>query len=254
LISIFIIYIITQDPLIEEDKTNLGYSYKVINTYPHDPEAFTQGLVIDNGTLYEGTGLNGKSSIRIVDLETGNVSRIKYLPFKFFGEGVTVMGEWIFQITWKSHEAFVYDKISLKMVDSFSISSEGWGLTHNGSHLILSDGTSTLYFLNSTTFNIIKKITVTDNGANITRINELEYIKGQIYGNIWQTDYIAIIDPEQGNVTGWINLEGIQNQLDYTPSIDVLNGIAYDKTSDKIYVTGKRWPNLFEIELVRSEQ
>ena len=250
ILSLSILHGITHKPLIEEAETKTEYSYRIINKYPHDPEAFTQGLVFDNGTLYEGTGLNGKSSVRVVDLKTGNVSKIKLLPQKYFGEGITVIDDRLIQITWRSREAFVYDKISLKRVDFFQISTEGWGLTHNGSHLIISDGTSTLYYLNSTTYNTVKKVTVTDNGKNITKINELEFINGKIYANIWQTDLIVIIDPEQGNVTGWINLEGIQEYLDHTDSIDVLNGIAYDKENDKIYVTGKLWPNLFEIRLI----
>ena len=249
-LSLFIIYGITQRPLINETETKIEYSYKIINKYPHDPEAFTQGLVFENGTLYEGTGLNGRSSVRIVDLESGNVSMIKFLPRKYFGEGITVIDDRLIQITWRSREAFVYDKISLERLDSFRISTEGWGLTHNGSHLILSDGTSTLYFLNSTTYNIVKMVTVTDNGFEVTRINELEFIEGNIFANIWQTDLIAIIEPLDGNVTGWLNLEGLQIHLDYTDSIDVLNGIAYDKEEDKIYVTGKLWPNLFEIRLI----
>lgn len=248
IISFFIIYGILQ-PLNKESESKTDYAYTIIRKYPHDPKAFTQGLVFDNGTLYEGTGLHGRSSVRIVDLVTGNVSKMKLLPHKFFGEGITVIDDRLIQITWKSREVFVYDKISLERLDSFEISTEGWGLTHNGSHLILSDGTSTLYFLDSTTYKVVNKVTVTDNGVNITRINELEYIKGKIYANIWQTDLIAIIDPEQGNITGWIDLEGLKDQLDYSTSIDVLNGIAYDRENDRIYVTGKLWPNLFEIRL-----
>jgi len=253
-LSILITYIVIQDSLVEDNEIKSEFSYKVISTYPHDPEAFTQGLVLDDGVLFEGTGLYGKSSIRVVDLETGNVSLIKNLPYSFFGEGITVIDDRIIQITWKSHIAFVYDKDTLELIDSFKLDSEGWGLTHNESHLILSDGSSILYFLNSTTYKVLGEVTVSNDGIPLTYINELEYIKGKVYANIWQTNYIAEIDPASGNITGWIDLEGIQSYLDYNKSIDVLNGIAYDSENDKIYVTGKLWPNLFQIELSRLQQ
>ena len=174
---------------------------------------------------------------------------IKILPYRYFGEGITVIDNRIIQLTWKSHEAFVYDQETLEQVDTFNINSDGWGLTKNEKSLILSDGTSTLYFLNSMNYSVERKVFVSNNGIPIERINELEYIKGKVYANIWQTNRIVIIDPNNGNVTGWLNLDGIQEYLDYTTSIDVLNGIAYNQENDKIYITGKFWPNLFEIEL-----
>lgn len=244
-----ILFTFIQETFVGEKGTVPIFSFKVINKYPHDPEAFTQGLVIDKGILYESTGLNGKSSLRVVNLETGNISLIKILPYRYFGEGITVIDNRIIQLTWKSHEAFVYDQETLEQVDTFNINSDGWGLTKNEKSLILSDGTSTLYFLNSMNYSVERKVFVSNNGIPIERINELEYIKGKVYANIWQTNRIVIIDPNNGNVTGWLNLDGIQEYLDYTTSIDVLNGIAYNQENDKIYITGKFWPNLFEIEL-----
>jgi glutamine cyclotransferase len=229
------------------------YTYKVINEYPHDPEAFTQGLVYENGVLYEGTGLHNHSSLRKVDLKTGTILKIYELPDTYFGEGITLYKNKIFQITWKSGTALVYDKDTFEIITQFKYSTEGWGITHDGKKLIMSDGTSYIRFRNFETFEEIGKIHVLDNGTPITQLNELEYINGHIYANVWQTDNIAIIDPDTGKVTSWINLEGLLPPEERTVQTDVLNGIAYHAPADRLFVTGKKWPKLYEIQLVPSE-
>ena len=225
------------------------YSYQITNKYPHDPTAFTQGLVYHNGHFYEGTGLRGQSTLRITEPETGEIIQSINLAAEYFGEGITILDDQIYQLTWRSHTAFTYT-LELTQIETWSIPDEGWGLTHNGTHLIMSDGTATLSYIDPDTYTITDTITVTHQGTEITRINELEYIEGYIYANIWQTDQIAIINPETGTVESWIDLTGLQDHLDTTTGIDVLNGIAYDTENQRIYVTGKRWPNLFQIKLV----
>jgi len=226
------------------------YSYSIVNTYPHDPDAFTQGLVFDDGVLYEGTGLYGQSSLRRVELETGDTLQIRELSDQFFGEGITVCGERIIQLTWQSHIGFVYDKDSFELLPGFNYSTEGWGITHDGTRLIMSDGTSTLHFLDPQTFEEIGRVEVFDDDGPVTRLNELEYVQGEVYANVWQTDRIAMIAPETGRVVGWIELEGLLSEEDRSQPVDVLNGIAYDAQTDRLFVTGKLWPKLFEIELI----
>ena len=229
------------------------YSYKIVNTYPHDDEAFTQGLVFENDVVYEGTGLHGKSSLRKSDMETGRVLQSYELPAQYFGEGITVFQDIIIQLTWKSNTGFVYDKNSFRLLRDFAYATEGWGLTHDGERLIMSDGTSTLYFLDPETFSVIGNIEVLNNDTPIEKLNELEYINGQIYANIWQTDHIAIINPQSGQVSGWIDLSGLLSSQYPSEPVDVLNGIAYDTVNDRLLVTGKLWPRLFEIKLVAVE-
>ena len=226
------------------------FSYNVINTYPHDPQAFTQGLVIDGGTLYEGTGQYGRSTLRRVQLETGEVLQQHMLPANVFGEGITVFGNRIVQLTWQSHLGYVYDRASFAELQTFTYPTEGWGITDDGKQLIMSDGTATLRFLDPQTFTELRAITVSDPTGPIHRLNELEYIDGQIYANVWMTDRIARIDPQTGNVTAWIDLTGLLSPADRTPETNVLNGIAYDADAKRLYVTGKLWPKLFEIKLV----
>jgi len=226
------------------------YTYKVVNTYPHDRSAFTEGLVFEDGVLYEGTGLHGYSTLRRVRLETGEILQIRELPPQYFGEGLTIYGNKIIQLTWQSHIGLVYDKYSFKLLQEFSYPDEGWGITYDGRHLIMSDGTSTLHFLDPETFEEISQIKVSANDIPVTRINELEYIQGEIYANIWQTERIARIDPLTGQVIGWIDLKGILSPEDDSETVDVLNGIAYDAKNDRLFVTGKFWPKLFEIELM----
>jgi glutamine cyclotransferase len=226
------------------------YSYNIVNTYPHDRDAFTQGLVFENGVLYEGTGLLGHSTLRRVELETGDILQIRELSDQFFGEGITIYGDEIIQLTWQSHIGFVYDKNSFELLQEFSYSTEGWGITHDGTRLIMSDGTSTLHFLDPQTFEEIGHVEVFDANGAVTRLNELEYVQGEIYANVWQTDWVARIAPETGRVVGWIDLGGLLSAEDLSQPVDVLNGIAYDAQTDRLFVTGKLWPKLFEIELI----
>jgi glutamine cyclotransferase len=229
------------------------YTYKVVHTYPHDRNAFTQGLVFENSVLYEGTGLRGRSTLRRVELETGNILQMHELPAQFFGEGVTLYGNKIIQLTWQSNVGFVCDKDSFELLQEFHYPTEGWGITHDGKRFIMSDGTSILHFLDPETLEEISRVEVYDNHGPVTRLNELEYVQGEIYANIWQTDRIARIVPQTGQVIGWIDLKGLLSAEDRSEPVDVLNGIAYDAKNDRLFVTGKLWPKLFEIELVSLE-
>jgi glutamine cyclotransferase len=229
------------------------YTYDVVNTYPHDHDAFTQGLVFENGFLYEGTGLYGESTLRRVELETGGILQIRELPDQFFGEGITIYGNRVIQLTWQSNVGFVYDRNSFELLQEFNCSTEGWGITHDGTRLIMSDGTSTLHFLDPQTFEEIGQLAVFADDDPVTKLNELEYVQGEIYANVWQTDRIARIAPGTGTVVGWIDLEGLLTAEDLTEPVDVLNGIAYDADTDRLFVTGKLWPELFEIDLISPE-
>jgi glutamine cyclotransferase len=226
------------------------YGYKVVNTFAHDPNAFTQGLVWENGYLYEGTGLAGRSTLRKVELESGKVVQSINLPVKYFGEGITIFKDKIIQLTYLSNVGFVYDKSTFNLLREFNYPTEGWGITHDGKRLIMSDGTPTLHFLDPQTFKEISSVDVYYNNNLLWDINELEFIDGRIYANIWQTDRIAIIEPKTGQVTGLVELGGLLTGQDRTKNVNVLNGIAYDPTSHRIFVTGKFWPKLFEIKLV----
>lgn len=225
-------------------------TYKVINSFDHDRKVFTQGLVFDDGFLYEGTGLYGNSQLRKVELETGKVLQTYKLPNEFFGEGITIYGDKIIQLTFRSNVGFVYDKNSFKLLRKFNYPTEGWGITHNGTHLIMSDGTPMLYFLDPQTFEQIHKIEVREQETPVWGLNELEYIEGQIYANIWPTERIARISPDTGQVIGWIDMTGLLTGQDHNEPVDVLNGIAYDPTNKRLFVTGKFWPKLFEIKLI----
>jgi glutamine cyclotransferase len=226
------------------------YDYKIVKVFPHDPEAFTQGLVFHQGALYEGTGLSGKSTLRKVDPKTGRILKMVQLPDQYFGEGITLWEDKIIQLTWRSGVGLVYDRETFRLLKRFNFFTEGWGITHDGKQLIMSDGTSFLYFWDPDSFKEIKRIQVQDRGIPITRLNELEYIKGEIFANVYLTDRIVRISPQTGRVTGWIDLRGLLSAKDQTRPVDVLNGIAYDARKDRILVTGKYWPNLFEIRLV----
>lgn len=234
----------------EQTPTNSGlptlYTYDIKNKYPHDNTAFTQGLVIDNGVLFESTGKYGSSSLRRVNLENGNVQQQVLLPIQYFGEGLTVVNDTLVQLTWKSNTGFIYDKETFRLLGNFSYSTQGWGLTYNGRELILSDGTSNVYFLDPVTFQKIRQINVYDGNTTVTNINELEYVNGDLYANIWLQQKIAIINPQIGMVKGWIDLTGIyqSNNID-----KVLNGIAYDSQTNKLFITGKDWPNLYQITI-----
>ncbi len=219
----------------------------VVNTYPHDPDAFTQGLVALNGELFEGTGRNGASSLRRVALETGEVLQRRNLGALYFGEGITVMNEHIYQLTWQSQIGFVYDRATFDLQKTFFLPGEGWGITHDDTHLIVSDGTPFLRFLDPETLAEVKRITVTEDGMPLERLNELEYVNGEVWANVWYTDFIVRIDPATGNVVGKLDLSGLHMQRG---ADDVLNGIAWDPTAERLFVTGKLWSALYEVEVV----
>jgi|WetSurMetagenome_2_1015567.scaffolds.fasta_scaffold03893_8 glutaminyl-peptide cyclotransferase len=220
------------------------YTYKIIKIYPHSTTAFTEGLVFDNGILYESTGKS--SSLRRVDLESGGVQKEVNLPEEFFGEGLAVINDSLVQLTWQNHVGFVYDKATFDLLGNFTYSTEGWGLTYDGNHLIMSDGSSNLFFLNPITFQKMGQISVHDGNMSVTNINELEYVNGDVYANIWLQEKIAIINPNNGQVKGWIDLTGLYKS---TIPDDVLNGIAYDTQTSRLFVTGKDWPNLYQITI-----
>ena len=225
------------------------YGYRVVRSYPHDPKAFTQGLQYVDGFLYEGTGLNGRSSIRKVTLETGEVVQRRDVARAYFGEGITVWNTDLIQLTWESHVAFVYDKETFAPRRTFTYAGEGWGLTHDGTSLIMSDGTDQLRLLDPLTFAERRRIKVTAGGTPLRHLNELEYMKGEILANVWMTDSVVRVSPETGRVTGYIDLRGLLTPAERA-SVDVLNGIAYDEKGDRLFVTGKLWPWVFEIQIV----
>lgn len=228
------------------------YGYQIVKAYPHDPMAFTQGLIYRDGFLYESTGLNGRSTLRKVRPETGEVLEQVMLGQQYFGEGLTDWGGQLLQLTWRSNLGFVYDLPTLEVTRTFAYKGEGWGLTHDSASLIMSDGTARLRFLDPTTFEEIGGYTVLDGGSPVANLNELEYIRGELYANVWQTDRLVIIAPATGQVTGWVDLSGLLTDADGPVPVDaVLNGIAYDSVGDRLFVTGKLWPKLFEIKLVR---
>ena len=241
-------------------KTNAGtvpvYSYEIVKTYPHDPKAFTQGLVVHNGFFYEGTGGyrnsdDHSSSLRKVEIESGKVLQKVDLADDYFGEGITIFNGKIYQLTWQENTAFVYDLNNFALLQRFNYNGEGWGLTHDGQNLIMSDGTHVLRFLNPENFERIRTITVLDEkNKPVLKLNELEYVKGEIWANIWQEGWIARIDPATGKLVGRINLEKLADeQMDKDEKADVLNGIAYDEASDRIFITGKKWRKVFEIKI-----
>lgn len=222
-------------------------AYDVVRSFPHDPEAFTQGLIYRDGFLFESTGLNGRSSLRKVRLETGEVVQSTRLDTRYFAEGLTDWHNRLVQLTYTTNVAFVYDLRSFALENTFTYSGEGWGLTHDDRRLIMSDGTARLRFLDPETYRETGSITVTAEGRPLDQLNELEMVKGQVYANVWQTNRIAIIQPASGQVTGWIDLTGLLPAG--SAGHDVLNGIAYDAARDRLFVTGKLWPRLFEIRL-----
>ena len=224
----------------------VSYKYHVAATYPHDTSAFTQGLDYDSGFLYESTGGFGSSSLRRVNLETGEVLQQIWLMDNYFGEGLAVVDGSLVQLTWTNGIGFVYDKETLALRSNFSYSTEGWGLTYDGKRLIMSDGSSNLYFLDPETFQRVSQVTVRDGNTTVTELNELEYLNGDVYANIWHQQKIAIINPQTGQVKGWIDLAGIYQPQSFE---DVLNGIAYDEAGGRLFVTGKNWPNIYQITL-----
>ena len=223
---------------------------EVVAIYPHDPDAFTQGLYFENGFLFEGTGRRGQSYLRRVELETGTVLQETALPSEYFGEGIAAFGDRIYQLTWTSGTGFIYGKQSFEVESQFSYSREGWGLTGDGTHLIMSDGSEYLYFLDPQSFELERQIEVRDASGPVRRLNELEYIKGHIFANVWYTNQILKIEPESGQVVGRLDLSDLVAEVGVTDSEAVLNGIAYDEDRDRVFVTGKLWPKLFEIRML----
>lgn len=229
------------------------YTYTVINTYPHDRTAWTQGLLFDAGVLYEGTGAGQgqlKSVLRKIDLETGAVLQELILDDQYYGEGIVIFGNQLYQLTWQNQTGFIYDKNSFELLRTFTYPTEGWGLTHDGTHLIMSDGSARLTFRDPETLAVVRTVDVHDGNEPVLQLNELEYVQGEIYANIWTTEWIVRISPATGAVTGWIDLTGLLPAADRQGN-EWLNGIAYLADEDRLFVTGKLWPKLFEIKLVR---
>lgn len=222
---------------------------EVVRSFPHDPQAFTQGLDYDGGALFEGTGLYGRSELRRVELETGRVLQRRALPPDLFGEGIAVVGPRVLQLTWQSHLGLVYDKATLAPHGRFKYPTEGWGLAYDGRRLILSDGTARLYFLDPDTFRLLGTLAVRDGGRPVDKLNELECVRGQLFANVWGTDRLARIDPTSGAVTAWVRLDDLWPAAARDRPEAVLNGIAYDADGDRLFVTGKYWPRLYEIRL-----
>jgi glutamine cyclotransferase len=220
-----------------------------VKARPHDTEAFTEGLTFWNGILVESTGLYGQSTLREVDLETGRVIRQVRLDDRYFGEGAAVLGNRIYQLTWKNEKGFIYDAATLERVGEFAYKGEGWGLTTDGRSLIMSDGTQTIRFIDPATFAVTRTIDVLAHGAPVTQLNELEYVKGALYANVWKTEFVLKIDPADGRILGNVSFVGILPGSERTPTTDVMNGIAYDEATGRLFVTGKNWPELYEVRL-----
>lgn len=236
-------------PIAASDGRAQQISYEVVNSYPHDPASFTQGLLWRGGGFYESTGQYGQSKLRRLEFPSGKVLKEISLPPELFGEGLALVEGRLIQLTWKSHRGFVYDLETFRLLQEFSYDTEGWGLTYDGKNLILSDGGSDLFYLDPQTFKPVRKLAVRMNGQPIRELNELEFIDAEIWANVWQTDLILRIDPSTGQVTSFLDLKGILAPSDKTGSEDVLNGIAYDAEHKRIFVTGKLWPRIFEIKL-----
>jgi glutamine cyclotransferase len=264
--GIFFFFFGSNDPELLSDDLPV-YTYEIVRAYPHDRTAFTEGLVFSDGALIEGTGLTGRSTLRMVRLETGEIITLQKLPDEYFGEGVTVSGDTIFQLTEQAGIGFLYDRNTLETRGTFPCPTPGWGLTYDGQHLIASDGSDRLTFIDPANFRPLHQIEVRAGGVPVRNLNELEYIEGEIYANVWPTDRIARISPRTGEVTGWIDLEGILspsdrkavglseiagNEGNFSSSWTCLNGIAYDPEGKRLFVTGKFWPTLYEIRLTLS--
>lgn len=229
------------------------HGYEIVNTWPHDKDAYTQGLVFYKSRLLESTGQEGRSSLRLVEPETGKVLKKVNVPRPYFAEGITFFKGKIYQLTWQHQLGFIYDVESFDKLGEFSYQGEGWGLTNDGGSLILSDGTSRIRFLDPSDFQVTRTISVLDGETPVDRINELEYVHGEIYANIWHKDRVARIEPQSGRVVGWIDLTGLRALSDAKDTEAVLNGLAYDESKDRLYVTGKLWPKLFEIRVKRTD-
>ncbi len=229
------------------------YGYQIVKTYPHDRKAFCQGLAIEGDVLYEGTGRYGRSTLRRIDLNSGKILKSIRLNSKYFGEGISVWGDSVVQLTWKSQFGFIFDKQTLKYRGSFRYTGEGWGVTYDEQHVILSDGSATLRLLDPKTYRVVKQLTVHDRGVRVDKLNELEYVEGEIFANVWDSDLVMRISPETGQVVGRIDLSGLLTSRERRGAEAVLNGIAYDPQKKRLFVTGKFWPKLFEIRLIAKQ-
>ena len=249
----FLLWMLLVSPGAQGQSSSPVQGYQIVHVYPHDREAFTQGLVYQAGYLYESTGRNGKSSVRKVDLPTGQVLERYDLPPEYFGEGLTTWGPKLVQLTWTTGTGFVYDRLSFTLERTFRYAGEGWGLTNDGRQLIMSDGSSSLRFLDPNTFQEVRRLAVTDDaGVKVKNLNELEFVRGEIYANIWYSDSIVRISRDTGKVLGRIDLSDLMDKRKLADPNAVLNGIAYDSKQDRLFVTGKLWPSLFEIKLVQT--
>lgn len=255
MMAVFPIHVRASDAALmsEDARPPAVIDYEVSQRWPHDRGAFTQGLIYRDGFLYESTGLNGRSSLRKVALETGEIVQHETVSKEYFAEGLTDWKNRLIQITWQSKTGFTYDLKSFKRDGQFSYTGEGWGITHDATRLIMSDGTSILRFLDPQTYQPIGTLEVTYQGKPLANLNELEFVRGRIFANVWQSNSIVVIDPANGRVTAQINLAGLLNAEDRSVAVDVLNGIAYDAKHDRLFVTGKLWPTVFEIKLKHTE-
>ena len=239
----------SETPALPSGPTVPTYGPEIVKRYPHDADAYTQGLIYHDGVMYESTGMEGRSSVRRVDLETGQVLKKHDLAQRYFGEGIAIVGDRLYQLTWRAGEGFIYSVPELEPKGTFRYYGEGWGLTTDGTSLIMSNGSHRIVFLDPSDFSVTRTIDVRSGGSRVSQLNELEWVKGEIWANVYMTDQIARIDPTNGKVIGWIDLAGILTRAERTGREDVLNGIAYDAAGDRIFVTGKLWPRLFEIRL-----
>lgn len=228
-----------------------AYGYRIVNTYPHDRAAFTQGLIFKGGMLWESTGQYGASSLRKVELKTGRVLKSVPVSREYFAEGMTVFRDKVYQLTWQNNKGFIYKPGDFARTGEFKYTGEGWGLTHDSDSLIMSDGTNQIRFLDPDTFAVRRTVSVFEDGAPLKELNELEFVRGEIYANVWQTDRVVRIDPRDGRLLGTIDLTGLLPEADRDADTDVLNGIAYDEATDRLFVTGKLWSKLYEIRLVK---
>jgi glutamine cyclotransferase len=229
------------------------YTYKVVNSWPHHTGSFTQGLVFHDGYMYESTGQYGSSVLCRIELESGKIKKKVELDKEYFAEGMTIFGDKVYQLTWQSQRGFVYELKNFKRVVEFTYEGEGWGLTNDGQSLIMSDGTHKLRFLDPRTFRVLRTLEVYDHGQPLMQLNELEYVKGEIYANIWHSEKIVRIDPASGKILAWIDLTGLRKPEDGEHTDNVLNGIAYDEKTDRLFVTGKRWTRVYEIQLIKKD-
>ena len=237
---------------VKPDKAPVAYEYDVVKVYPHDPKAYTQGLIYQDGYMYEGTGQYGESSIRKIDMKDGKTLSVLNIDNQLFGEGITIYKDKIYQITWRSRKGFIYDLKTFTLESTFHYNTEGWGITTAGNDLIMSDGSNKLYYMTPSNFNVVKTVEVYDHNGEVSQLNELEYIDGTLWANVWLTDRIVAIDPESGAVKGELNMKNLLSPADKATTDDkddVLNGIAWNPEKGTFYVTGKRWPKMFEIKI-----